>query len=368
MDTRRYSHLIKQLNDSELDAIALIPGASLYHLTGLSFHLMERPIVLLVYAESPPALILPELEAERAQAMPFDVKLFTYGEDDTSRQLAFEQATAPFSNKEMGIGMEPLRMRVHELYLLARVASQWNFTNGTKLLSSLRLYKDSDEQELIRTAVRTAETALEKTLPMIHTGMTERELAGLLTVEILKAGSDPDLPFEPIVASGPNSAMPHATPSERKLQAGDLLLLDWGARMEGYVSDLTRTFRISECDPEFEKIYAVVRDANRTAFDAVRPGVPCGKIDQAARDVIEQAGYGEWFIHRTGHGFGLEAHEPPYIRSGEEVLLEEGMTFTIEPGIYLPGKGGIRIEDNVLVTGSGGECLSTFPREFEVLG
>jgi Xaa-Pro dipeptidase len=189
-----------------------------------------------------------------------------------------------------------------------------------------------------------------------------------LILQLLRAGSEPNLPFTPIVASGPNSAIPHATPTSRKLEPGDLLILDWGARVGGYISDLTRTFAVEKLDPELETIHLIVQQANDAGRDAVKPGTTCGQIDLVTRNVIEAAGYGEFFIHRTGHGIGLEPHEAPYIVADNVTALATGMTFTVEPGIYLPGRGGVRIEDNVIVTETGGESMSKLDRALKIVG
>jgi Xaa-Pro dipeptidase len=173
--------------------------------------------------------------------------------------------------------------------------------------------------------------------------------------------------FSPIVVAGPNAASPHSTPSERPIESGETIVVDCGATVGGYAADITRTFAIGELEPEMAQVYDVVRAANAAGRRAVRPGIPAEQVDQAARAVIEDAGYGEYFIHRTGHGLGLEIHEPPYIVAGNRQLLEPGMTFTVEPGIYLPGRGGVRIEDDVVVTADGGDSLTTFPREFAKL-
>jgi Xaa-Pro dipeptidase len=218
----------------------------------------------------------------------------------------------------------------------------------------------------MREAVAIAQRALQASLPTIRAGVTERELAAELTLQLLRAGSQTDMPFSPIVASGPNSANPHAIPTGRALARGDLLVLDWGATYGGYVSDLTRTLAIGEIDAELKKIYAVVAEANAAGQAAARPGLPAGDVDRAARRVIEAAGYGEFFIHRTGHGIGMEGHEAPYIYAENKLILAPGMTFTIEPGIYLPGRGGVRIEDNIVITETGSESLSDWSRELIV--
>jgi Xaa-Pro dipeptidase len=169
------------------------------------------------------------------------------------------------------------------------------------------------------------------------------------------------------VSAGPNSANAHASPSDRSIGRGDLLVIDWGASSDGYISDLTRTFAIGMPDPELGKIAEIVHAANVAGRDAGRPGVPCANVDRAARSVIEKAGYGDYFTHRTGHGIGMEAHEEPYMRGDNMHMLYPGMAYTVEPGIYLPGRGGVRIEDDVVVTKTGVEVLSDLPRELRVL-
>ncbi|MBN1484017.1 MAG: M24 family metallopeptidase, partial [Chloroflexia bacterium] len=183
---------------------------------------------------------------------------------------------------------------------------------------------------------------------------------------VAEAGAD-ELPEEPIVAAGLNGASPHARPGDRPMRAGELVTFDGVARVDGYYGDLTRTVALGEPGPELRQIYALVQQANAAGRQAVRPGVPAEAVDRAARAVIEAAGYGQYFIHRTGHGLGLEVHEPPYIVVGNSQSLSPGMTFTVEPGIYVPGLGGVRIEDDVCVTEIGGESLTTMSRELLVL-
>jgi Xaa-Pro dipeptidase len=221
---------------------------------------------------------------------------------------------------------------------------------------------------LIRKAVKIAEAALQATLPQIKIGKTEEEIASELTIQLLKAGSDTVFPFQPIVSSGPNSANPHAVPTGRKLVKGNMLVIDWGAAYQGYISDLTRTFAIGEITPKFAEIAKIVQVANNAGCEAVLPGNTLGKVDDAARAVISSAGYGEYFTHRTGHGVGLEGHEEPYVFSANSIKMKPGMCFTVEPGIYLPNVGGVRIEDNVVVTLTGREVLSSLEREVKVLG
>jgi len=365
MYTDRITRLQQAMVEHEINAVALNPGPTLAYLTGLSFHLMERPVLAIFTAESIPILIAPELERSKAEPTSFDLQLFTYNETASSRVKTFREACQSIEGYRVGV--EPLRMRVLELRLLEEHAPKSTFISAENILAELRINKTQDEIEIMRKAVIAAEEAIKATIPLIRIGMTERELEAELTIQLLRAGSESEFPFSPIVASGPNSALPHATPTERKLQTGDLLILDWGARIKGYISDITRTFALGEIDEELKSIYQVVQTANRAGRDAVQPGVSCGEIDQAARAVIEDTGYGEFFIHRTGHGIGLEAHEPPFIRGDNPLVLEPGMTFTVEPGIYLPGRGGVRIEDDVLVTAEGVESFTMYPRHLEVI-
>jgi Xaa-Pro dipeptidase len=252
--------------------------------------------------------------------------------------------------------------------LLQSAAPKAQFAPAGESLSDLRLYKDQEEILFMKKAVEIAEKALLGTLSIIKSGMTERHVASELVQRLFQAGCDPELPFAPIVSAGPNSANPHASPSDYTLHSGDLLVIDWGASYQGYFSDLTRTFALGEPDPEYRRIAEIVLQANTAGRRAAAPGVLAQDVDRAARSVIEGAGYGTYFTHRTGHGLGRESHEEPYIREGNKTALAPGMTFTIEPGIYIPNKNGVRIEDNVVITSSGADCLSSLPRDLLAIG
>jgi Xaa-Pro dipeptidase len=355
------------ISEKKLDAFAIIPSPTMFYLTGLSFHLMERPVVAIFLPTEQPILILPNLELAKAEGTPIDFDFSVYGEDEKSRTRAFERAASALGRKQLRIGIEPLQIRAFELDLLKTALPESTFFPASEISTRLRIIKDEGEIEAMRKAVSIAESAMENTLPLIRIAMSERELASELVVQLLRSGSEAEIPFSPIVASGPNSALPHAVPSERTFQNGDLLVIDWGGRFEGYISDLTRTFAIGEINDELAQIYQVVKAANAAGTVAIQPGIPCSEIDHAARSEINAAGFGEYFIHRTGHGIGLESHEGPYIREDNQELLMPGMTFTVEPGIYLPNKGGVRIEDNVVTTQDGGECLSSYSRELHTI-
>lgn len=367
MTDKRLQLLFDLIDKNHLDAVAINPGPALTYLTSLRFHLMERPTILLVSKTNTPLLILPELEIGKINQSRIPLQPVTFADDPSQWPSAITSAVEKSGLKQAKVGIEPTHLRFMELNYLQTAAPGAHFIAAEALFSELRLCKDAIEIKLMRDAVQIAQAALEATLPMIKVGRSEKEIAAELVVNLLRQGSESELPFAPIVAGGPNSANPHAGPSERLLETGDLLVIDWGATYEGYCSDLTRTFAIGNLDPELRAIYEAVKAANEAGRAAGAPTLPASVVDLAARNVIEKAGYGKYFTHRTGHGLGMEAHEEPYMFGANKQLLKPGMVYTVEPGIYLPEKGGVRIEDNVVVTDAGCETLSSFPRELRTL-
>jgi Xaa-Pro dipeptidase len=359
----RQRKLSAALADHNLDALALNPGPTLTYMTGLDLHLMERPVIVFFRSHAAPVLILPEFESVKGSNLPYTVDMLTYGEDPSTWGAAFQDAVDLAGLASARIGIEPTQLRVLELRFLESAAPGAVFISAAETLASLRMIKDQREIEAMGSAVDIAQRALLKLLPHIETGRTEREIASELVSTLFQLGSEPQLPFFPIIASGPNSANPHATPTDRPLQNGDLLVIDWGATVNGYFSDITRTFAIGQVDPELARIVDITAAANAAGRAAAQPGIPAGDVDRAARAVIADADYADYFTHRTGHGLGIETHEEPYIRDDNTRLLAPGMTFTIEPGIYLPQRGGARVEDDVVITEHGCLSLTDLPRE-----
>ena len=359
----RQNQLIQALTNADLHALVLNPGASLTYLTGLRFHLSERPVVTIFSPGNPVHLVLPELEQAKLLNLPYPVQAFPYGEDPQRWGESFRAALLAAGLESARIGVEPRQLRLLEYRLLALAARKADFISAENALARLRMIKDTSEIMTMRKAAQIAQNALAATLPHIRLAISEHDLASELTLQLLRAGSDSEIPFAPIVSAGPNSANPHASPSDRLLQAGDLLVLDFGAGYQGYISDITRTFALGEIDPEYAHIAQLVLEANTAARNLARPGLTAHAVDQAARSHITQAGYGPNFTHRTGHGIGMEGHEEPYIRQGNDLVLQAGMAFTIEPGIYLTGRNGVRIEDDVVITSDGLDSLTDFPRE-----
>lgn len=366
----RQQKLAEAIHHAGLEALALNPGPSLHYLTGIEFHLSERPVVCLFRPAGAPLLVLPELESAKTRNLPYELQAFTYPENPAQWPAAYEQALQAAGLRASGgkVGVEDRVLRLLEWRLLRRAAPEVDWVTAEDVVASLRMQKDAAEQAAMQKAVEIAQQALEATLPRIKIGMKDTEVAAELMLELLRNGSGKP-PFEPIVAAGPeDSANPHYFPRGRALQNGDLLVIDWGAGYGGYLSDLTRTFAVGKLSDEQIKIHETVQAANAAAHAIAAPGVACAAVDKAARDVIDAAGYGQYFTHRLGHGLGMEGHEEPYLRGDNPQILQAGMTFTIEPGIYIPGLGGVRIEDDVVVTESGLSSFSDMPRTIRTVG
>lgn len=363
MYKQRLDNLYSLLEQDHLDGAAFNPGATFTWLTGLHYGMDERPKVLLLGKGRQPVLILPEFEAGKLKDNTLDIKPFTYGEDPEEWPEVFKQACedAGLANKKFAV--EPLVLRVRELRLLEGASPSAEFISASAKMETLRMQKDEDEIAKMRKAAKIAEESFLAMLANTRIGMTEKEVAAELVSQLLKNGSDPDFPFMPIVAGGPNAANPHANPGERKLSEGDLVVVDWGARYEGYCSDITRTIAVGKITTEMENAVKVVIEANRAGKAAAKSGTVASSVDDAARQIIDQAGLGQYFTHRTGHGLGMQVHEPPYMTGQNRMILKSGMTFTVEPGVYLFGKYGIRIEDDVVVREDGGESITSLPRE-----
>ncbi len=364
---QRQHKLQMLIREHKMGAVVLNPGPDLSYVTGLDFHLMERPVVGIFPGEGTPVLILPELEGAKVAQLDYELTTYFYNEDQSTWTSVFRTALAEAGLEKARLGAIPRHLRLLELSYLESACPELEITSGQEILQQMRMIKGNDEITLMKEAVRIAECALSSIIRRIKTGMTEKEVASKLVSRLFYEGSDPELPFFPIVSFGENSANPHATPTDRVLSEGDLVLIDWGASHQGYYSDITRTFVMGDANPELEQIAQFVLEANAAGRGAVKPGIPASEVDRAVRQVIDKAGYGEFFIHRTGHGLGREGHEEPYISKYDQTILEPGMTFTIEPGIYLPGRGGVRIEDDLVVTEDGSRSLTAMPRDLSQL-
>jgi Xaa-Pro aminopeptidase len=351
----------RELANADAAAALLFPSVDMAYLSGFTDEPMERVLFLIVPWEGEPIFVAPEMYDEQIRDASWVEDIRTWGDGDDPYALVETVAA------ECGFTGERLLVD-DRMWALFTTELRDRFPDATFGLASeavgpLRLRKDDAELAALRSAgaVADAASAAIRSLGRDAVGLTERELAGRIETELDSHGGD-GVSFEPIVASGPNGAKPHHRHGDREIQAGDPVVLDFGTRVDGYPSDQTRTVVFDGTPPEaFERVHQIVREALEAGVDAVEPGVSAHEVDAAARQVIEAAGYGEQFIHRTGHGLGLEVHEPPYIVEGNDQPLEPGMVFSVEPGVYLDGEFGVRIEDIVAVTDDGSERLNDSP-------
>ena len=346
-----------------LDAILLTPSADLRYLTGYAAHPLERLTCLIVKSEGDATLIVPKLERPAAEASPAPgtgVRIVDHADGTDPYPLVVEALGAP---SKVGIGN---RMWAEHSLALRRVLPAAEQVLAGGVMRELRMRKSSTEIEALASAGSAIDTVHAQMGDWLFAGRTEAEVAGDIA-DAIRLSGHASVDFV-IVASGPNAASPHHETSHRVIMSGDPVVVDIGGTMpSGYCSDSTRTYVVGQPEPEFLAYYGVLHEAQRAAVAAVKPGVTCEDVDAAARDVITGAGYGEAFLHRTGHGIGMDGHEEPYIVAGNELALEPGMAFSIEPGIYLAGRHGARIEDIVVCTGEGVRRLNNLSTELVLL-
>lgn len=357
----RMRRVTEEAASLELDAVVVAPSPDLAYLTGYDPMPLERPTLLVLRTDRTPVMIVPELERLPAASSPAAESIELTGWVDGVDPYEEAARLLPAGSR-VAVGD---RLWSSHLLGLQDAAPSVRFEPGSPVIGRVRAVKDDAELDALRRAAHGADEAFREVCTMRFMQRTEAEIAGELA-ELLVGHGHASAEFT-IVASGPNSASPHHEPGSRAIEATDAVVMDFGGLLEGYFSDTTRTVVVGEPAPGFETIYETVRTAQQAACDAVLPGAAAHGIDRIARGIIEDAGFGERFMHRTGHGIGLELHEPPYLIAGNDWVLEPGTTFSVEPGIYLEGRFGARIEDIVAVTADGVERLNRSTRDLQVL-
>ncbi|KID31458.1 M24 family metallopeptidase [Prauserella rugosa] len=355
----------KAAADAGADALLIAPGSDLRYLVGQAGGSFERLTTLVVPAsDTPPALVVPKLELPGYSDVPTDdlgIDVITWVDGDDPYRLVADRV-----GKAARVAVSDMMAALHVLGVRGAVPDAEQMLAGP-VLRELRMRKDAAEIAALREAGAAIDRVHARMGEWLRPGRTEAEVGADITAAIVEEGHTA-ADFV-IVGSGPNGASPHHDVSDRVIEAGDVVVVDIGGPIpEGYNSDCTRTYAVGEPKgADVAETYAVLQRAQQAAVDAVRPGVSAASVDAAARDIIADAGFGDRFIHRTGHGIGLDVHEEPYIVAGNDLPLEEGMAFSVEPGIYTAGHWGARIEDIVVVTGEGVEPLNSRPHELVVL-
>ncbi|WP_370950009.1 M24 family metallopeptidase [Amycolatopsis sp. cg5] len=350
---------------SGTDALLITPGSDLRYLIGAGGGSFERLTTLVVPADGAPALVVPKLEAPGYADTPTEelgIDILTWVDGDDPYKLV-----AGRLGKPARVAVSDFTPALHVLALRDALGDAEQVLAGP-VVRELRMRKDAAEIEALRTAGAAIDRVHARVGEWLRAGRTEAEVGADIAAAIVEEGHT-EAEFV-IVGSGPNGASPHHSVSDRVIEQGDVVVVDIGGPIaEGYNSDSTRTYAVGEPrDADVAATYAILQRAQAAAVAAVRPGVTAEQIDAAAREVIAEAGFGEYFIHRTGHGIGLDVHEEPYIIAGNDLPLEAGMAFSVEPGIYQPGRWGARIEDIVVVTETGVESFNNRPHELVVLG
>jgi len=342
------------------DYALVSPSSDLYYLTGIDpIGTGERLFLFVVSTESTQFIFVPLMYKNELETLKLKSKTWEDNEDP------FLLLAKEIDIKNRSVFAIEDSLSVGTFFELKKALKRGKFKSISPLISKLRILKDNLELESIEGATAIVDKTFYEILDHKLLGMTEVEVADLIKELIKKHGGD-GVSFDPIVASGPNGANPHHRPTTKKIKKGELVVLDYGARHNHYCSDITRTIGIDSLNDEAKSVYQIVLEAQKNAFQKTKTGVRAKDIDLEARRHIDSRGYGKYFTHRTGHGLGLDVHEPPYINSTSSVMLEDNMVFTIEPGIYLPGKFGVRIEDDILINDIG-KMLTKASRELIII-
>ena len=358
---RRRAKVQEHLKEAGLAALIVVPGANLHYLTGVRMGLSERVTAMVLPAEGEPRFVVPGFEAERVRRQSQIAGLFSYADEEGPGGAA-ARAIEGLSIAGQRVAADYRSVRLLESELFKGASGDFVIADAAPLLASLRARKDEAELVALEKAAALVEKAIDVVRRMVAPGVREDEIGAAVDKVIREAG--PEAVGGSMIVSGERTAIPHATTTNKEIASGDLVWADIVISYQGYYGDITRTFVAGLPDRELAEVYRVVHDAQQAARRAARPGITGAQLDAVARDYIAAKGYGQYFTHRTGHGLGLEGHEEPYIVAGNDVPLVPGNVFTIEPGVYLPGRGGVRIEDDIAITKDGARSLTNYPRLF----
>lgn len=363
--TDRYSDLRRIAGEMGTDAVALVPGHNFMRLYGHDFHSHERPLVVIVPVEGPPAAVVPNLELTSFAELNFEGEVFDW-RDQVGYADAFAAMAAHMPLRSLAVEGQVMRVFVEQA--LMRANPGLRVIDAEAQISGLRYRKTGAEIAALERAIAISEAALGETLDQVRVGQTEKQVERTLIEAFFAHGAD-EQAFGALVLGAENTAAPHASArDDYALKDGDALLIDFGARWGGLCADITRTVFVGHASDEAAEIYETVLAANRRGHEVTRPGITAHEVDDAVTSVLEASPYADRILTKTGHGLGRAVHEAPYIMRGNHQVLEPGVVFTNEPGLYKPGAFGVRIEDDMLVTDTGCRSLTRFPRDLRIVG
>ncbi|SDQ43028.1 Xaa-Pro dipeptidase [Virgibacillus subterraneus] len=364
--TNRLDTLLNELKKNNLDSMLVTSKANFYYLSNYYTEPHERVIAVYVSQYHDPLLMVPSMEVEDAKNAGWSYEIIGYQDHENPWSL-FHDFLKRNNSIPHSISLEHNQLTLDRYHQIMEVLPEAVVSDGQEILANLRVIKSKKEYSLLKQAASLADFGIETGVKAINEGAGELEVIAKIEFELKKQGIQ-HMSFSTMALSGAKTASPHGTPSMKKIEKGDMVLFDLGVIFEGYCSDTTRTVAYKSITPEQEKIYNTVLEAERKSIEASKIGTSVGEIDLVARNHIEQAGYGTYFTHRIGHGLGIETHEYPSMHSKNQLPLKEGMCYTVEPGIYVPNTGGVRIEDMIFMTQKGPETLTKYPKELQIIG
>ncbi|WP_338750651.1 Xaa-Pro peptidase family protein [Bacillus sp. FJAT-52991] len=358
---QRLTKLMNWMKTEDIPFSFITSSENVFYLTGFRSDPHERLLGVAIFQEAEPFLVCPKMEVTDAQNSGWAYEVVGYTDIENPWEMIQSRVNSRINNTQQ-IAVEKQHLNVERYEELSTRFPSATFVSAEAKLEQLRMIKDEKELASLKKAAEYADYAIKVGTEAIQEGKSELEILAEIEFEMKKKGIA-EMSFSTMVLTGANAASPHGIPGATKVQKGDLVLFDLGVVYEGYCSDITRTVAFGEINDKQREIYETVLKAEQAAIAAVKPGITAKEIDLIARSIIADAGYGEYFPHRLGHGLGISVHEFPSITETNELVLQEGMVFTIEPGIYVPGVAGVRIEDDVYVTSTGSQILTSFPKE-----
>ncbi|WP_138420548.1 M24 family metallopeptidase [Aquibacillus sediminis] len=363
---KRLQSLTNWLNEENIEVAFINSTENVYYLSNFYTDPHERLMGVFVFKQAQPLFVLPAMEVNQLKNAGWQYEIIGYSDHENPWDMIQTSLESRKLAKANAVALEKEVLSFSRTESFLQFFPEANIVSVEDKLNQMRVVKEENEIATIKQATEMADYGVQVGVNALQEGITEMEVLAKIEYELKKKGIR-EMSFSTMVLFGEKSGDPHGNPGDRKLKAGDMVLFDLGVVLDGYCSDITRTVAFKSVSDKQKEIYNTVLKAELAALEACKPGARIGDLDTVARNVITEAGYGEYFPHRIGHGMGINVHEFPSMSHLNDGILKEGMVFTIEPGIYLPGIGGVRIEDDVLITKDGFETLTIFPKELQII-